>query len=284
MCYTPVMIKDDNGDRRPFPCGKCPPCLARRVHGWAFRFKEELKRSNSACVITLTYDSQYFDEENVSPEGELQLSLRHLQLFFKRLRKAHGKDYLYRIKYYAVGEYGSDRFRPHYHILLFNSRLELIQDSWSKGSVYYDVEFKDAAVYYCLKYMMKWSNSKYAKNLSNSDRKPEFSVMSKRIGDNYVKNDSMVRWHKADLGNRMYLNLPGNVKVAMPRYYKDKIYSDEEREEISFIQSVKAVEKNKEYQEKMIARFGDEWEKVHSEMVRSEYSKMYNKAKQNRKL
>lgn len=39
----------------------------------------------------------------------------------------------------------------------------------------------------------------------------------------------MVQWHKNDLGNRCYLNLPGGKKKRMPRYYKDKIYNSEER-------------------------------------------------------
>lgn len=32
--------------------------------------------------------------------------------------------------------------------------------------------------------------------------------------------------------NRMYCNLKDNKKISMPRYYKQKLYTDEEREEI----------------------------------------------------
>lgn len=39
----------------------------------------------------------------------------------------------------------------------------------------------------------------------------------------------MVKWHKTDLVNRVYCNLPGGKKKAMPRYYRDRIYSNEER-------------------------------------------------------
>lgn len=40
------------------------------------------------------------------------------------------------------------------------------------------------------------------------------------------------RWHKSDVENRIYVNLEGNKKASMPRYYKDKIYNDEERNKI----------------------------------------------------
>ena len=43
----------------------------------------------------------------------------------------------------------------------------------------------------------------------------------------------MVAWHRADLNNRMYVNLQGNKKASMPRYYKDRIYTQLEREQIS---------------------------------------------------
>lgn len=39
----------------------------------------------------------------------------------------------------------------------------------------------------------------------------------------------IVEWHKADLDNRMYLPIEDGKKIAMPRYYKLKLYSDEER-------------------------------------------------------
>ena len=40
-------------------------------------------------------------------------------------------------------------------------------------------------------------------------------------------------WHKEDLLNRVYVNVDGNKKASMPRYYKDKIYTPEERIKIA---------------------------------------------------
>lgn len=56
--------------------------------------------------------------------------------------------------------------------------------------------------------------------------------MSKGLGASYL-SERMVRWHKADLENRMYVNLEGGKKCTMPRYYKERMYSEAERKKIS---------------------------------------------------
>lgn len=42
----------------------------------------------------------------------------------------------------------------------------------------------------------------------------------------------MIKWHHADPNNRMYCNIEGGKKIAMPRYFKQKLYDDEQRIEI----------------------------------------------------
>lgn len=62
-------------------------------------------------------------------------------------------------------------------------------------------------------------------------RTPEFSLMSKGIGKDYISSN-LSKWHKADTANRMYCNLSDGKKTAMPRYYQDKLYSTTEKESI----------------------------------------------------
>lgn len=42
----------------------------------------------------------------------------------------------------------------------------------------------------------------------------------------------MIRWHEADLMNRMYVNIEGGKKICMPRYFKERIYTQSDREMI----------------------------------------------------
>lgn len=188
---------------------------------------QEDKISISAHFITLTYD---YENIPISKHGFKNLYKRDVQLFIKRLRRSHGTSHI-SIKYYAVGEYGSKTMRPHYHIILFNSQIELIQDAWKNsktkkyiGDIFYG-SVTGASVGYCLKYMSKVSKIPMHKN---DDRQKEFALMSKGIGVSYLTKN-MVNWHKKDIENRMYCNLLDGRKIAMPRYYKLKLYNEEER-------------------------------------------------------
>lgn len=216
---TPGTHKDKlTGESKPFPCGKCPSCTARRVSGWSFRLLQEDKVSDSSLFVTLTYDQTHAIRSN---RGFLSLDIRHLQLFFKRLRKANPGNT--RIRYFAVGEYGSNTERPHYHVILFNADAKTIDKAWGLGSTHFGY-VSGASVGYTLKYINK--AGKVPKH-ANDDRLPEFALMSKGLGKSYLTRE-MLAWHNDPRARnqRMYCNLPGGKKIAMPRYYKNKIYPD----------------------------------------------------------
>lgn len=238
MCLKPITMKDKRtGELQTVPCGKCPQCYARRISGWSFRLLQEERVSTSAHFLTLTYDTNFVP---ITRNGFLELRRRDVQLFFKRLRKAHGVYYrnlqkshrsralkACTIKYYAAGEYGGRTQRPHYHVILFNARIELVQDAWKNGKIHYG-KVSAQSVGYTLKYMSKPRKIPYHRN---DDRTPEFALMSKGLGKSYI-NEKTIAYHLRDMYNRMCVNYDGNKKCAMPRYYKDKIYTREQRSEI----------------------------------------------------
>lgn len=224
-CLKPFTVKQ-NHIEQIVPCGKCPNCLKRRASAWSFRLMQEDKVSKSSAFITLTYDSKYVPITRV---GYMEIRKRDLQLFFKRLRKAQWESgNVDKIKYYAVGEYGGKTMRPHYHIIFFNVDIKFIQDAWQLGNVHYG-SISEASVGYTLKYITKPGKVPLHRN---DDRIREFSLMSKGLGKSYL-TDAMVKWHKDIIEERMYCNLYDGKKVAMPRYYKEKIYSEDERKRIS---------------------------------------------------
>jgi hypothetical protein len=226
-CITPFYKKEQiKGEHIPFPCGKCPPCKKRRTSGWSFRLVKEGERSKSALFITLTYDTEFVP---ITPNGYMTLELKDLQKFFKRLRKLTNE----KLKYYAVGEYGSTKKRPHYHIILFNANQEHVKRAWALNNHnignYHIGNVSAASIGYTLKYMSKKSQIPMHQN---DDRKKEFSVMSKGLGSNYL-TDAMIKWHKNALEERMYVPIEDGKKIAMPRYYKDKMYNEEEKGKIA---------------------------------------------------
>lgn len=214
-CLTPFIAKNKMKQDIAVPCGKCPNCYARRSSQWSFRLMQEEKISETAHFITLTYDTKH---THITPNGFMCLNKHDVQLFFKKLRKDRDNQDR-RIKYFAVGEYGGKTKRPHYHILCFNADLATFQRAWFQGSIHYG-KVEGASIGYCLKYMSKPKRIPMHKN---DDRTPEFALMSKGLGANYVTK-KMQKWHLSDLQNRMYVNTEDGKKIAMPRYYKDRIY------------------------------------------------------------
>lgn len=222
---------------------------------------EELKVSMSGYFITLTYDSTHIP---LSRHGFMDLNFRHLQLFFKRLRyNNHKADNYLPLKYYAVGEYGSKTKRPHYHIILFNSTLPTISPSWEMGHVHYGTVTL-ASVGYVLKYISK---NTYRKRFARDDRTEEDSRISKGLGKSYL-TQNMLNWHHADLCGRLYCNAEDGKKIAMPRYYKLRLYSTEERETAGNFQLQQMILKRNE----KIAEIGlEQFEKNRRDEMEAEF-------------
>ena len=178
----------------------------------------------------------------------MTLEKTDVQKYLKRLRKLQKT----KIKYYACGEYGGKRKRPHYHLILFNSTLENIEKAWALenkaiGNVYIGT-VKGESIAYVLDYMTK---EKIIPMFKNDDRKKEFSLMSKYLGVNFL-SEQMIQWYQSDFENRNYLPYE-NKKLPMPRYYKNKIFNE--------IQKLKLSEKAKqldyENQQKLFEEHGD---------------------------
>lgn len=240
-CDTPFYVNNPrypiySNDRQvPVPCGKCPACLSRRTSVWTFRLKTHAKNANTSHFVTLTYDTRFVP---ITKRGFLTLDKRDVQLYFKKLRKAHPKEV--QIKYYLAGEYGSKTFRPHYHIILFNADIELIHKAWDKGEVHIG-ELTEASAAYTAKYINK---GKIIPMHQNDDRLPEFSLMSKKLGLNYL-SEKIINYHRADI-ERNFITLEDGKKISLPRYFREKIWTELERR----IQADKLAEKFKAIEDK----------------------------------
>jgi len=273
-CLTPFPRRHKiTGEWMALPCGKCPNCMKRRTSGWSFRLMKEGDISETALFVTLTYNTSYVP---MSENGFMTLDKSAVQLFMKRLRKDSDR----KLKYYAIGEYGGKRNRPHYHLILFNADPEKVEKAWSYyspggrrislGNVYIG-KVTGASIGDVLKYMQKMPRKKLH---DRDDRIKEFSLMSKGLGANYISNN-MVKWHKNDLLNRMYVPLVEGKKIAMPRYYKDKIYSETQKLLINNHLKLTISEQSLQDELKLIEEFGDYAEKILVERHLNSFKKMY---------
>jgi len=273
-CITPFQVRDKITTQwMALPCGKCPNCMKRRTSGWSFRLMKEGERSETALFVTLTYDTKYVP---LTKNGYMTLKKRDIQTYMKRLRKLSDT----KLKYYVCGEYGSKRDRPHYHMIIFNADAEKVEKAWSEyragfgyvpfGTIYIG-EVNEASIGYTLKYMQK--PGKIPKH-QNDDRQKEFSLMSKGLGQNYI-TDAMNKWHKNDLVNRMYVPIKDGKKIAMPRYYKDKIYSETQKLLINNHLKIVMNEAEVKQELELIQEFGEMWSKKLFERHEQQFKKMY---------
>lgn len=245
-CHNPLTVPRPSGrgffDKMRIPCGKCLPCLQRKRNEWTFRLNTELKHSSTAFFITLTYS-----DENIplSESGHYTLFKRDLSAFMKRLRvtvarhidNALNTPQNTKLRFFSVGEYGDQTHRPHYHLLLFNlpgfdhrpisyKRLtNLLDKTWGKGFVSIG-KVEPASIHYVTGYSLVLQEYKD----EFDDRQKPFNLMSQGIGRQYM-TEQKKEFHKKGMAS--YMVHQGH-KVQMPRYYKDRIFSESEKAEIAY--------------------------------------------------
>lgn len=256
QCFHPISISNPDFDSNEIstktiykkifvPCGRCPACVVGSAHEWRVRLQEELRSCNSAFFITLTYDDDSLPIQDVSGITGYSVvcpvvSKRDVQLFLKRLRKKFRTS---KIRYFLVSEYGPTTLRPHYHAIFFNlpysgSDISFVtakvnkelREIWNHGNI-----LVDNVTYGRISYVTKYLCS--VTDLPPYLPKP-FRLMSRRpgIGYNYLLQSNRIFWHRSTLSN---FYPQGNLKLRLPRFYKDKIFDDAMKLEIS--------ERSKEY-------------------------------------
>lgn len=84
------------------------------AQSWAIRLMHERVEHDLAVFLTFTYNKE-------SLPNPPTLIKRHMQLFFKKLRKMIWQEYPDnpKIKYFMCGEYGGQTNRPHYHAIVY---------------------------------------------------------------------------------------------------------------------------------------------------------------------
>ena len=240
-CSYPITIRDNKRGTditpvfRLVPCGYCISCVQRKRADWSFRLHQEAKNSILKTFLTLTYD-----EKHKPSSGSLDK--KELQKYFKRVRNTCKE-----LKYYAVGEYGTKGKRPHYHAIVFNVPNDVLVSKWTesnnseilKGFVSTD-EVNEATIHYVTGYITK----KYGEmdpvtgkfdNKWDSETLRPFALMSKGLGKIYLKHNA--KYHKSKFTTET--RKEGGQKAVIPRYYKDKIFTEEERKLLAAIMAEK---------------------------------------------
>lgn len=207
-------------------CGQCIGCRLYRSREWAIRMMHEAQMHQDAgsMFLTLTYN-----DEELPADGSLERDA--VPRFFKRLRKRLGS---LRVRYFQCGEYGSENFRPHYHVALFGFRDPGLR-RWSTSGAGYDLyrspvvesawrfghvavgELDFASAQYVAGYVTKKLNvSKMTSEQDFRRWEARYERLNARTGELY-----MVEPEFASMSNR-----PGLGESWLRRYWREVYPSD----------------------------------------------------------
>jgi hypothetical protein len=214
-------------------CGKCMECRKQKANGWKIRLQEDLRVNKNAMFITMTYS----DEELVKLEKEVKelegydVDNEVARISVRRFTENWRKEYKKTIRHWLVTEIGGNNTeRLHIHgIVWTDKKFEDIQRKWKYGNVilgngkgkHY---VNDETVGYIVKYISK-VDEKHKEYMSKM-------FVSKGIGKEYVnREDSKRNKYKKGETKETYITQTGQ-ELALPIYYRNKIYTDEEKEKL----------------------------------------------------
>lgn len=264
------------------PCGKCPACVANKSSQWYVRLLMQQRYSDNAVFVTLTYADENLPEPRIDEQGyhNIDVSRDDIRKYHYRLRQSLGEEKSKRLKYFLISEYGPQPTgssiygainRPHYHVIYFNldrDDYDKVTKAWNKGFVEFG-ELTEGRIRYCAGYVIE-------KNFVPIGRLPVFTFISKGIGKAYVSRQGS--FHTSI--DRMYVPYHGR-KLPLPRYYKQRLFSDTEVSAYSKICNQKA----EDVYQRDLAEFGGSVEDLESmyTQIRKDFMRSQIKKRKKRK-
>ncbi len=137
--------------------------------------RAELRSHFEAAFVTLTYENAplVYDHEG---KPHFTLVKKDAQKWIKKIRNDGNP-----IRYFTSGEYGTQKGRPHYHVIVYGLGLgsaEYFEKTWNKGYVStYEANPKTMA--YVAKYCLKVSDDPEPSGRSFDPHSPETRLIEK---------------------------------------------------------------------------------------------------------
>jgi len=237
-------INDKNGgnvpeckDKRtlyvPIGCGNCMECRRQKAGAWKVRMMEDIRVNKNAMFITFTFSEhelQKIDKEIRKLKGydrDNEITRIAVRRFTERWRKKYGRT----IRHWLVTELGhKGTERIHLHGIVWTDEdIKEVRRVWKYGKVVKgDGKGKHYVNEESIGYIVKYI-SKVDKMHENYKSK---IYASKGLGSEYLKrNNAKLNEYKEDGTDETYRTRRG-WKLGLPIYYRNKLYSEEEREKL----------------------------------------------------
>lgn len=227
-------INDTRVTYVPIGCQKCMECRKQKKSQWQTRLLEDIKTNKNGQFITLTFSNEsiakLIKEIPIELEGydiDNAIATIAVRRFLERWRKEHKTS----VRHWLVTELGHKNTENlHLHgIIWTNEKSEQIEKHWKYGYIWNGYDKKrtyvnEATVNYITKYIHKVDQ-----------KHPNYRAIiltSAGIGKNYTNSiDSKKNKYNNKETIETYRTRSGH-KVALPIYWKNKIYTESEREQL----------------------------------------------------
>lgn len=253
MCLYPKQIKNkkyvankkNNGkaptavDKRaltmPAECGNCIECRKHKARDWQVRLLEDIKENKNGKMITLTLSDQAYTllaKEFKNINGYL-LDNKIITLAVHRFRERWRKEFKKSIRHWLISELGHENTENiHLHgIVWTNESYQKIRHHWQYGWIYPRTPEEERNNYvnnktinYCIKYVNKIDHD-------HKEYKP-IILTSAAIGKHYLTNGNWITNRYKDKDTKEYYKTETGHKISLPKYYRRKLYTDEQREKL----------------------------------------------------
>ena len=240
-------ILDERVKFVPIGCKKCIECKRQRKREWQIRLLEEIKHDREGTFVTLTFNKEnyqkYFNKfKDVVKGYELDnaIATSAVRHFLERWRKKYKKS----VKHWLITELGgSGTENVHLHGIIWTKELEATKNIWGYGYVWtgYTKDEKNVnylnekTVNYITKYMLK---------VDKIHKDYEGKILtSAGIGNGYTKTYNSKKNKFAGTNTKDIYICRNGVRTALPIYFRNKLYSEEEREKLWLIK----LDKNERY-------------------------------------
>lgn len=184
MCCAPLLLPDG----KLASCRKCWQCAERKVDDWVGRCIAESKTAKASFSVTLTYGRD--DQGQVDHMRAAVLTYSDVQKYLKRLRK-NG----FPCRYFCIGEYGSQKGRSHWHIMLYfrdavpphELETRFAEQHWTHGLSFWERPSAKSVRYIC-KYIQKdIGKAERQGHLAMSKKPPLGDAYFKTVAEQYVR-------------------------------------------------------------------------------------------------
>jgi len=226
----------------PVGCGKCMECKKQKARNWQVRLQEEIRHNTNGKFVTLTFSNESIKELTKEIKGiqgydlDNEIATLATRRFLERWRKKYKKS----VKHWLVTELGGNGTENiHMHgIIWTNESSKTIEKIWKYGYTWVGDNNNGGYVSEkTINYVVKYVNKTDQKHKEYNSK----ILTSAGIGKNYITRlDAKLNKYKEENTKETYTTKQG-VKLALPIYYRNQIYTEEEKEKLWLIKLDKEI-------------------------------------------